>query len=175
MFTIICTSRNMATNALNKYNPDSVISIVDNKHSPLLNVSGCINYHVIEFHDVVTLDENYPKDRYNAPSPKHIKEIVRIARFLDEHEKLLVHCHAGQSRSPAAALIIVAARFPQYLEFFAQHFRNEAPWIKPNPRMIHIADEVLNLDGKLIKALQDMPPPSMRGGLSSAVVSLPNS
>lgn len=51
-----------------------------------------------------------PKDIEYAPTADHIQELLDFIRSLDFTDKLLVHCFAGYSRSPAAALIAKCER-----------------------------------------------------------------
>lgn len=72
-------------------------------------------------------------------------------------EHLLVHCHAGISRSTAATAILMAqAAGPaavQVDEVFAA-IRRIRPFSWPNERMIRLADEAMGLDGRLRAGLQ---------------------
>jgi predicted protein tyrosine phosphatase len=51
-----------------------------------------------------------PKDAKNAPTTSHIQKLLEFIRSLADNERLLVHCFAGYSRSPAAVIIAKCER-----------------------------------------------------------------
>ena len=58
-------------------------------------------------HKIVTFDDiSMPYDGYEAPTFEHVKDIVEWGRG---HSNLLVHCHAGMSRSTSSAWGIAIA------------------------------------------------------------------
>lgn len=60
-----------------------------------------------ETFDSVTIDSNNAK---YAPNEGHIRKLLEFIRDLAPTDKLLVHCFAGYSRSPAAVLIAKCER-----------------------------------------------------------------
>jgi predicted protein tyrosine phosphatase len=69
--------------------------------------------------------------------------------------RLLVHCHAGASRSTAAAYIAMAMFSPAAVEqnVFDKLLRlTQRPW--PNVRMVSVADQCLARAGRLVEPLQ---------------------
>lgn len=68
-------------------------------------------YLFLDFHDEtfgsVTSD---PNNIQYAPTENHIRQIIAFVRSLAPTDKLLVHCFAGYSRSPAAVLIAKCER-----------------------------------------------------------------
>ena len=54
-------------------------------------------------------DINQPMDDYVIPQMSHIKRALEFADKIDDGS-LLVHCHAGISRSSAIALAVIAKR-----------------------------------------------------------------
>jgi predicted protein tyrosine phosphatase len=71
-----------------------------------------------------------------------------------------VHCHAGVSRSTAAAAILLAQRNPGEEAAAFRHVARIRPGAWPNRRMVEIADRLLQRDGRLIDGLR-----AMRGDL----------
>ncbi len=71
---------------------------------------------------------------------------------------VLVHCHAGVSRSTAATAILLAQDNPgREAEAFAAVARLR-PGAWPNARMVDFADDLLERDGRLragLRAMQD--------------------
>jgi predicted protein tyrosine phosphatase len=104
----------------------------------------------LRFHDVI---EPVP-DRL-APSRYDVEQLLEFGRELDEPaaSHLLVHCHAGVSRSTAAAALILAQAYPERqardaLEAVA--LMRPRAW--PNLRMLEFGDELLGRNGELVAA-----------------------
>ncbi len=94
------------------------------------------------------------------PQPHHIEALLEFGEGLtaaegDPLSHLLVHCHAGISRSSASMTILLAEARPGTDEdaLFA-HIREIRPQAWPNSRMIGIADDLLGRGGKLVAALR---------------------
>ena len=70
--------------------------------------------------------------------------------------RLLIHCHAGASRSPAAAYIALALWRPQVSEIRVfEELRSIVPKPWPNSRMVTVADELLGRQGRLLEPLEN--------------------
>ena len=65
-------------------------------------------YLYLEFEDV-TFNTLNSQDE-DAPTTKHIQKLLDFIRSLSPDERLLVHCFAGYSRSPAAVIIAKCER-----------------------------------------------------------------
>lgn len=65
-------------------------------------------YLYLEFEDV-TFNTLTSQDD-DAPTTKHIQKLLDFIRSLSPDERLLVHCFAGYSRSPAAVIIAKCER-----------------------------------------------------------------
>ena len=94
------------------------------------------------------------------PERRHIEALLEFGTGLaaaegDPLAHLLVHCHAGISRSTASMTILLAEARPETEEdaLFA-HIREIRAQAWPNSRMIALADELLGRDGKLVAALR---------------------
>ncbi|HIJ62544.1 MAG TPA: protein-tyrosine-phosphatase [Rhodospirillaceae bacterium] len=106
---------------------------------------------VLRFHDVI--DETVGMV---APSAADIGVVVDLARHLQATrvERLLVHCHAGVSRSTAVVAILLAGVTPfDDTRIFAEIARIR-PWSWPNSRMVAFADALLDRRGLLVAALR---------------------
>ena len=99
--------------------------------------------------DVVT-DEGATED--------DVQRIIELARHLESSSgKVLIHCEAGVSRSTAAALIIYAFWLGQGREREAmERVIAQRPYAIPNRRMVRLADTLLQLDGRLVQARDDL-------------------
>ena len=94
------------------------------------------------------------------PEPHHIEALLEFGKGLasaidDPLGHLLVHCHAGISRSTASMTILLAEARPDTDEdtIFA-HIREIRSQAWPNSRMIGMADALLGRDGRLLAALR---------------------
>lgn len=108
----------------------------------------------LRFHDII---EETPGQ--TPPSESDVARILAFGRDLaDEPDgvgRLLVHCHAGISRSTAALTMILAqanARLPAALAMAAVTEIRPKAW--PNLRMIELADDMLERGGDLVAAVR---------------------
>ena len=83
-----------------------------------------------------------------------VRGIIQLAEQLRlESGTLLIHCEAGISRSTATALIIYACWLGQGREDEAmERVITQRPYAIPNRRMVALADNLLELDGRLLQA-----------------------
>ena len=80
----------------------------------------------------------------------HLAESLRSAMG-----RVLIHCEAGVSRSTAAALIMHACWLGAGREQEAmERVLKQRPIAIPNPRMVELADRLLNRGGRLIGVLR---------------------
>jgi predicted protein tyrosine phosphatase len=131
-----------------------VLSILDPEW-PVPEVFGQYGEHEkleLRFHDVI---EDAPG--MVLPQEEHVEQLLAFGRDLLAEPRpsahLLVHCHAGVSRSTAAmALILAEARRDRPAsEAMAEVVRiRKQAW--PNLRMIEFGDRILGRNGELIAA-----------------------
>jgi len=93
-----------------------------------------------------------------VPRRQHVEEILALGRDLSaeptDAAHLLVHCHAGISRSTASMLLILAQACPERsgAELMGEILRIRAKaW--PNLRIVEFGDALLGRDGDLIAAV----------------------
>lgn len=84
-----------------------------------------------------------------------VQRIIQLAESLrQETGKLLIHCEAGVSRSPAAALIMYACWLGPGCEREAMvRVLAQRPVAIPNRRMVELADRILGRGGRLLEVL----------------------
>jgi predicted protein tyrosine phosphatase len=114
-----------------------------------------------------------PQAGANAPARPHIETLVSFLRSSPPRSSLLIHCMAGVSRSPAAALIAMALDALGRERDVALLLRSAAPFVDPNRLMIRVADEVLERKGRLVAALASMGPADLSRGFT--MIALPRS
>ena len=129
-----------------------VLSIIDT-HEPrptALDHYSAIEHELIRFDDVVA---EYPG--YEACNLQHIERLLDFGERA--HAKagshMLIHCHAGISRSQAAAAILMCQHAPGREEesFLRLLELRKHGW--PNTRMVEFADRLLERDGALMRGL----------------------
>ncbi|WP_354072380.1 protein tyrosine phosphatase [Caulobacter sp. 1776] len=104
---------------------------------------------LMRFNDIIE-----PRDGLLAPSPEQVAAILALPEVLGAAATLLVHCHAGVSRSTAAAYILACAARPAgEEEALAAYLRAACPEATPNALMIALADEQLGRGGTMTRAV----------------------
>lgn len=91
------------------------------------------------------------------PETAHVVGLIDFLRTWDADAPLLIHCHAGVSRSTAVALIAHVLRTGDPGKSAAT-LRAASSYAWPNRRIVALADGILGFDGKLIQAREDMGP-----------------
>ncbi|MBS0550778.1 MAG: dual specificity protein phosphatase family protein [Proteobacteria bacterium] len=129
-----------------------VLSIIDT-HEPrpaALDTYAAIDHELIRFDDVVA---EYPG--YEACNIGHIEKVLAFGERAHARtgSHVLVHCHAGISRSQAAAAILMCQHAPGQEEaaFLRLLTLRKHGW--PNTRMVEFADTLLKRDGALMRGL----------------------
>lgn len=129
-----------------------VLSIIDT-HEPrpaALDHYRGIDHLLIRFDDIVA---EYPG--FEACTPRHIEQVLAFGELAQATptSHLLVHCHAGISRSTAAAAILMCQHAPgrEKEAFLRLLALRKHGW--PNTRMVEFADALLARDGALLRGL----------------------
>jgi len=100
------------------------------------------------FHDAIE-----PGPDILLPQRGDVEAILTFGRDAAEAGGLLIHCHAGISRSTAATLMILAQAHPREREDeLAERLLQNRLQAWPNSRMITFADELLDRHGRLSAA-----------------------
>ena len=149
-FTItVCGIQELATHTA--LGATHVLSILDPDH-PVPEAFGTFGEHAkleLRFHDITD-----PRPNETMPGRTHVDAILAFGRTLaTERSSLLVHCHAGISRSTAAMALIIAQNLPHLSAtdvLRTVHGIREKAW--PNLRLMELGDQALNRGGTLVAA-----------------------
>lgn len=83
------------------------------------------------------------------------EKIIAFGKTWDGKAPMLVHCWAGVSRSTATAFILACARNPNTPEKdIAWALRDASEGATPNPLLVHLADDVLGREGRMLEAIR---------------------
>jgi predicted protein tyrosine phosphatase len=134
-----------------------VLSILDPNHPEPTDFAayGPHKRLTLRFDDIIE-----PTPGFALPERHHIEVLLEFGKGLaaaidDPLNHLLVHCHAGISRSTASMAILLAEARPETEEdWIFAHIREIRAQAWPNSRMIGMADELLGRGGKLTAALR---------------------
>lgn len=100
-----------------------------------------------------------PLDGYILPQERHVERLIEFVRGWDRAQPLVVHCHAGISRSSAAAFTAACALAPHRAEReIAEAVRRASPTALPNALIVALADRLLERNGRMIAAVAGMSP-----------------
>jgi predicted protein tyrosine phosphatase len=134
-----------------------VLSILDPGHPDPADFAAYDPHHrlTLRFHDIIA-----PWPGWQAPERGDVEALVAFGAELDAAGEalrhLLVHCHAGVSRSTAALATLLARHTAPGEEpaIFAR-IREIRPQAWPNSRMVGFADEILGRGGRFSAALRE--------------------
>ena len=134
-----------------------VLSILDPDYPEPAAFAAYDPHHrlTLRFHDIIG-----PWPGWAAPEPAHVEALIAFGAELDSAgeavKHLLVHCHAGISRSTAALATLLARHTPLGDEpAIFERIRAIRSIAWPNSRMIGFADDLLGREGRLSAALRD--------------------
>ncbi|MFZ5779424.1 MAG: tyrosine phosphatase family protein [Pseudomonadota bacterium] len=129
-----------------------VLSIIDTHEPrpPALDDYFDVDHELVRFDDVVA---EYPG--FAACTAAHIEKVLAFGERVHARpaSHVLVHCHAGVSRSTAAAAILMCQHAPGHEEeaFLRLLALRKHGW--PNTRMVEFADTLLGRDGAMLRGL----------------------
>ena len=109
-------------------------------------------HKVLRFRDIE--DANLPA----APARHHVRAGLRFARR-HRGRRLLIHCHAGVSRSTALAFAILIDRHDAVGDEhrLLERILELRPQACPNRLVVRHADALLGCAGRMIQAVEDHP------------------
>lgn len=119
----------------------------------ILGPKDGINFPIIRAPHVLQLsfdDVGYTSAFGTAATTEDISDIIEFARIWAGKGNLLVHCKAGTSRSPAAAMIALASLDALDLDKCLSDLLALRNYYRPNTTMLRIAEGILCKKGSLI-------------------------
>src|SRR5580765_1815991 len=103
----------------------------------------------LRFHDIIE-----PTPDRLAPTREDVARLLEFGRELPVESHLLVHCHAGVSRSTAAAALILAQAYPERPARDAlDAVARLRPRAWPNLRILEFGDALLGRNGEIVAAV----------------------
>jgi len=120
----------------------------------------------------LSVEVDPPASKEMAFARRRAERLIDFLKGWDGSTTLLIHCHKGLCRSPAAAFIALCAANPDKDEADLAHLvRAAAPCADPCRYIIAQADELLDRDGRMIDAILDLK--MARCATEGGVVELP--
>lgn len=106
----------------------------------------------LAMHDIAA-----PIEGMTHPTAEMVDQILAFGRAWPADAPLLIHCHAGISRSTAAAFAIACDRNPDMDEMaIGAAMRRASPAAYPNRRITALADDILGRRGRMLDAVEAM-------------------
>ena len=128
---------------LTEHRVDWVVSLIS-PDAPGLSPPADV---VFRFNDI-----DGPRPGLVPPTREDVEAILALAKL--PLSTLLLHCHAGISRSTAAAYALACQKAgPGQEEGLAKFLRGASPEATPNRLMVALADELLERDGAMVQAI----------------------
>lgn len=87
------------------------------------------------------------------PCIDHAQAILDFGRQIPEKSRVLVHCHAGVSRSTAAAYLLICMHKPCAELQAYQFLRVLRPQARPNRLIVKFGDKLLGAEGRMLACL----------------------
>jgi predicted protein tyrosine phosphatase len=88
-------------------------------------------------------DTSNPDSKEIMPTKDHIKRLINWAQQVNSIDGMLIHCHAGISRSTAAGVIVLCTLDTNPVKAI-ECVQSIRPQLFPNSLMIEYADEILS-------------------------------
>ena len=133
-----------------QHHPSHLISLLG--HDTMIETPDAItgdNHLKLSMNDISS-----PQAGYVTPGEAHVERLINFVQDWPQTSPLLIHCWAGISRSTAAAYITLCLNNPETDEnLLAQLLRNASPSATPNKLIVHLADNMLGRNGRMVDAI----------------------
>ena len=133
------------------HHPSHIITLTSGDIPPL--PGACKTERLcLSFHDIVE-----PRDGLVLADADQMRQLLDFVQGWNRQAPLLIHCYAGVSRSPAAAYIAALALDQQLDEKeLAMKLRALSPSATPNIRLVTLADQLLERQGRMVQAIRSI-------------------
>jgi predicted protein tyrosine phosphatase len=124
-----------------------VLSIIDPDWAEVAAIASFMPHQrlALRCHDIIE-----PAPDRLPPSREDVAQLLAFGRTLAPGDHLLVHCHAGISRSTAAATLILAQAEPQRPAYeVLEQVTTLRPRAWPNLRILEFGDALLGRRGEI--------------------------
>ena len=152
---ILVTPLSAVSDSIRSYRPSHLVTLLspENMIEPPEGIAP-------ERHLRLGLNDISDPSLGNAPpAAQHIAQLIAFGRDWDGGRPMLVHCWAGISRSMAAAFTLLCDRAKPGSEHqIAQEIRARASYAHPNRLLVRLADQALERDGRMVRAVEAMGP-----------------
>lgn len=153
MFKIKITGIQEAGGLIQEGWPTRIVSFLDTVHEGGQWIEPEAN-HLITYADDSDRDvQAYGLD-YKAPRKDQIERVLAFTADLTDDDIVLIHCHAGISRSTAIAIGICVQHGMGAVEAF-EHIESLRSQLYPNTLILQHCDEILNLEGALVEHFKE--------------------
>ncbi len=145
-----------------KHDFDAVITLEDPGQQDLLRFSASPHpsHLILAFHDL-----DAPSLGRRLVDRHQVEQALQFAR-LHAGKRIMIHCHAGISRSPSILLAILADRMGSGNEQEAMDTTlSIAPQAAPNRLIVKITDDILGCDGRLVDVVENFYDQEAKRGL----------
>ncbi len=136
-------------NAVETYNPDMMLTIINKNFAPDTPQGLNPNRHLKLLID----DISEPREGFRLPEKEDVQKLLDFTNDWDQSKPIIIHCHMGISRSTATSLGVICKYDPENLELHVEKLKELAPHASPNKLMTKYVDEILGLDNRLSKTL----------------------
>src|SRR5438046_5090136 len=144
----VCSVENMPA-TVERVRPARLVSLLTGDGQPSTPPELPASDHL----RVLVDDIDEPQPGFVVPSEAHAEQLVAFLRASPRDGSIVIHCRAGVSRSPAAALIALVLDAPGREREAVAMLRAAAPFALPNRLLVRLADRALDRRGALIDAL----------------------
>ena len=108
-------------------------------------------------HFRIFFDDEEDPAKLHAPTKEHAEAILDFGKRLPDDARVVVHCFAGACRSTASAIALwLQANGTDRLNDAVNWLITDRPKACPNLLLAKHFDELLGMDGRLIKACDDI-------------------
>lgn len=149
---ILITPLSALASAIESHAPSHIVTLLSSGYMIGTPQGFPAERHLrLSMHDIA--DEGMPE----SPGHAHVEELIAFGRGWDAGAPMLVHCWAGISRSTAAAYTLLCDRAgPGAEQDIAQMLRERAPHAQPNRLIVRLADQALDRNGAMVRAIESI-------------------